>query len=76
MRVFPEIWIGLFLEDVLEKETGRKPFTRQFLMAFFFEDEDLSRKLIECFEIIWDTAEPVKMGLLKKGEPKDDNFQK
>jgi predicted transcriptional regulator len=54
----------------------RKPFTRQFLMAFFFEDEDLSRKLIECFEIIWDTAEPVKMGLLKKGESKDDNYQK
>lgn len=53
----------------------RKPFTSQFLMAFFFEDEALSTRLIECFEIIWDAAEPVKTRLLKKSESKDDNSQ-
>jgi len=43
-----------------------KPFEKQFLMAFFFEDDILSEKLVESFYILWDAGESVTRQLDKR----------
>lgn len=44
-----------------------KPFSKDFFMAFFFEDEFLSKKLREAFDALWNSAEPMNNFFNQKG---------
>ena len=44
-----------------------KPISKDFFMAFFFEDEFLSKKLREGFDALWNSAEPMSNFFNQKG---------